>query len=128
MKTVNNAMNAGVRLGTLEVAALGRKAGLSLQCMIEVLNKGSARNQTTEKMLPAIAEGKASTNFALSLMLKDVNLALALATGAKVPTPMLQETQRTYDEAVRGGWGKEDFSAVTHVVETRIGRKVSERK
>jgi 3-hydroxyisobutyrate dehydrogenase len=88
MKTVNNAMNAGVRLGTLEVAALGRKAGLSLQCMIEVFSKGSARNQTTEKMLPAIAEGKASTNFALSLMLKDVNQAVALGMDTGVPMPV----------------------------------------
>ena len=32
---------------------------------------------------------------------------------------------RTYAEAVEHGWGKEDFSAVTHVIERRIGRKVS---
>ena len=38
---------------------------------------------------------------------------------------MLEETNRTYDEAVDNGWGKEDFSAVTHVVEKRIGRKLS---
>ena len=30
-----------------------------------------------------------------------------------------------FGEAVAGGWGKEDFSAVTHVIETRIGRKLS---
>ena len=88
MKMVNNAMNAGCRLGTLELVALGRKAGLSLQCMIEVLNKGSARNQTTEKMLPALAQGKASTDFALSLMLKDVNQAVALGMDTGVPMPV----------------------------------------
>jgi len=43
----------------------------------------------------------------------------------KVPAPMLAETKRTYDEAVARGWGKEDFSAVTHVVEHRIGRTLS---
>jgi hypothetical protein len=35
--------------------------------------------------------------------------------------------RRTYDAAVAGGWGKEDFSAVTHVVEQRIGRPLSRR-
>ena len=40
---------------------------------------------------------------------------------------MLEETKRTYDEAVDGGWGTEDFSAVTHVVEKRIGRRLSGR-
>ena len=38
---------------------------------------------------------------------------------------MLEGTKRTYDEPVEGGWGREDFSAVTHVIEKRIGRKLS---
>jgi 3-hydroxyisobutyrate dehydrogenase len=88
MKMVNNAMNATVRLGTLEIVAMGRKAGLSLQCMTAVLNKSGARNQTTDKMLPAIAQGKASTNFALSLMVKDVNQAVALGIEVGVPMPV----------------------------------------
>jgi len=45
----------------------------------------------------------------------------------QVPAPMLEETKRTYDEAVDSGWGREDFSAVTHVVEKRIGRRLSGR-
>ena len=64
-------------------------------------------------------------SFAAELMLKDAGLALDQARAAKVPTPMLEETQRTYAEAVADGWGKEDFSAVTHVIEKRIGGKVS---
>ena len=52
-------------------------------------------------------------------------LALDLARTAKVPTPMLEETKQTYGEAVAGGWGKDDFSAVTHVIEKRIGRRLS---
>ncbi|GGD96396.1 2-hydroxy-3-oxopropionate reductase [Caballeronia grimmiae] len=67
MKIVNNAMNATTRLGTLEVAVLGRKSGMSLADMAAFLNEGSARNQTTDKMLPALVEGKSSTNFALAL-------------------------------------------------------------
>jgi 3-hydroxyisobutyrate dehydrogenase-like beta-hydroxyacid dehydrogenase len=42
-----------------------------------------------------------------------------------VPAPLLKETQATYDEAFQAGWGREDFSAVTHVIERRIGRKLS---
>lgn len=90
MKIVNNAMNAACRLGTLEVAVLGRKAGIPLRDMAVFLNEGIARNQTTDRMLPALVEGKTSTNFALSLMLKDVNQALAL--GMAVGTPMYVTT------------------------------------
>lgn len=85
MKIVNNAMNATTRLGTLEVAVLGRKAGIPLADMAVFLNRGTARNQTTDKMLPALAEGKSSTNFALALMLKDINQAVSLGTTVGVP-------------------------------------------
>ena len=88
MKIVNNAMNAACRLGTLEVVAMGRKAGLSLAAMTKTLNAGRGRNQTTEKMLPAIARGEASTNFALALMLKDVSQAAALGMEQGVPMPI----------------------------------------
>jgi 3-hydroxyisobutyrate dehydrogenase len=88
MKMVNNAMNAGCRIGTLEIVALGRKAGLSLGPLTDALNMGAARNQTTVKMLPAIAEGKSSTNFALSLQLKDINQAVSLGMEIGVPMPI----------------------------------------
>lgn len=88
MKLVNNAMNAGCRLGTLEVVALGRKAGVPLREMADFLSRGEARNQTTEKMLPALVHGKASTNFSLALMLKDVNQAVSLGMDQGVPLPI----------------------------------------
>ncbi|SCU76877.1 2-hydroxy-3-oxopropionate reductase GarR [Cupriavidus necator] len=92
MKTVNNAMNACARLGTLEMAALGAKSGLSLAAMSDYLNRGKARNQTTDKMLPALAQGRASTNFALALMVKDVAQAVALGAQAGVPMPITSMT------------------------------------
>jgi 3-hydroxyisobutyrate dehydrogenase len=88
MKIVNNAMNAACRLGTLEIVAMGRKAGLSLASMTEALNAGRGRNQTTEKMLPAIARGEPSTNFGLGLMLKDVNQAADLGMAQHIPMPI----------------------------------------
>lgn len=88
MKTLNNAMNAACRLGTLEVAVMGRKMGLSLECMTDILNRSWAGNQTTAKMLPALSEGKASTDFALSLALKDQGQAVSLGMNIGVPMPI----------------------------------------
>ncbi len=92
MKTVNNAMNACARLGTLEMAALGAKAGLPLAAMSDYLNRGKARNQTTAKMLPALVQGKSSTNFALALMVKDVAQAVSLGAQTGVPMPITSAT------------------------------------
>ncbi len=88
MKTVNNAMNAGNRLGVLEVLAFGRKSGLTLQAMADHLSGSQACCQITDRMLPALLQGKASTDFALSLMLKDIYQALSLGMTHDAPMPI----------------------------------------
>lgn len=88
MALVNNAMNAGCQLGTLELVAVGRKAGLTLECMTDVLNKGGGRNETTEKTLPAIAHGKALTSSSLSSVLGDINQVISLGMELGVPLPV----------------------------------------
>jgi 3-hydroxyisobutyrate dehydrogenase len=87
LKLINNAMSAGCRLATLEASALGAKLGLPLSTVAEVLNRGPGRNKASKVMLPALLEGRpAAGSFALSLMLKHLNLATAL--GIKCGTPM----------------------------------------
>ena len=85
IKLVNNSMNAACRLATLEVVAMGKKMGLSLKAMTDSLNSGAGRNRTSKAMLPALIEGKASTNFSLSLMLKDMNQAASMGMECGAP-------------------------------------------
>ena len=87
MKLINNAMNADLRFSTLEIVAMGRKMGLSLQTMIDILNKGSGRNYITKVQLNDIQLRRPSTIFGLDLMLKDVTEAatLGIRTGAPMP-------------------------------------------
>lgn len=87
LKLVNNAIGAGYRIATLELAALGRKAGLGLGGIVERLNTGPAANFTSRNMLAGLVEGRSTTNFALSLMIKDLNEAfkLGLETNAAMP-------------------------------------------
>jgi len=88
MKAVNNMMNVGCRLATLEVVAMGRKFGLSLEAMTEAINHTTARNFTSQGMLHAIAQGRQSTKFGLALQVKDVNQAISLGLGEGVPMPI----------------------------------------
>ena len=87
VKLVNNTIAAVNRVGMLEAVAMGRKYGLSLQTMSDVINKSSGRSAATERALPALIEGVPSSNFALALMLKDVSLATQL--GSNCGAPML---------------------------------------
>jgi 3-hydroxyisobutyrate dehydrogenase len=88
MKSVNNMMNVGCRLSTLEVVAMGRKQGLTLPVMIEALNATTARNHTTRGLLPALLEGRQTVQFFLALQVKDMNQALAMGVDEGVPAPI----------------------------------------
>jgi len=87
IKLVNNTIAACNRIAALEAAAMGRKYGLSLAKMTEVINKSSGRNSTTEGAFPKMLEGQPTSDFGMALMLKDVTLATQL--GVKCGAPML---------------------------------------
>ncbi|MCZ6629007.1 MAG: NAD-binding protein, partial [SAR324 cluster bacterium] len=70
--------------------------------------------------------GDYSPRFRLALALKDINMARAVAAQAGVPVPVMEEARQTLEEAVADGYGDEDASAVTHVIEKRMGRKISQ--
>ena len=93
VKAINNAMNAACRLSTLEVVAMGRKLGLSLAALTEAINKSTGRSRISQTVLPAILEGRAATDFALKLMVKDVDQAISLAVQAAAPMPIASLTR-----------------------------------
>lgn len=88
LKAVNNMLNSGCRLATLELVAMGRKFGLSLETMIAALNATTATNFTTRGMLPAIAEGRQSTKFRLALQVKDAYQAVGMGAEQGVTMPL----------------------------------------
>jgi 3-hydroxyisobutyrate dehydrogenase len=85
LKLVNNTISTCNRFATLEGVAMGLKNRLRLETMTEVLNTGGARSRITENVLPALLRGERKAHFALSLMLKDLNLASQLATESGAP-------------------------------------------
>ena len=127
VKLIHNGLVAVNAVAVAEALAVCVQSGVDRETFYEVVRKGGGMAYGTyfERRAKRIFDGDFSPTFMAELMLKDAGLALDLARASKVPTPILEETRRTFEEAVAGGWGKEDFSAVTHVIETRIGRKLS---
>jgi 3-hydroxyisobutyrate dehydrogenase len=127
VKLIHNGLVAVNAVAVAEALAVVVQAGVDPSTFYEVVRKGGGMAYGTyfERRAKRIFDGDFSPTFMAKLMLKDAGLALALAKSAKVPTPILEETKRTFEEAIANGWGKEDFSAVTHVIEKRIGRKLS---
>jgi len=127
MKLAHNGLAAVISVAVAEALAACVQSGADPNVFYEVVRNGGGMAFGTyfDRRVKRMLDGDFSPTFAAELMLKDVGLALDLARTAKVPTPLLEETKQTYGEAVAGGWGKDDFSAVTHVIEKRIGRRLS---
>jgi len=127
VKLIHNGLAAATSVAVAEALAVCVQSGVDPYTFYDVVRNGGGMAFGTyfDRRAKRIFDGEFSPTFMCELMRKDAGLALALARASKVPTPILEETKRTYDEAVDGGWGKEDFSAVTHVIEKRIGRKLS---
>ncbi|TPQ40929.1 NAD-binding protein, partial [Cupriavidus pinatubonensis] len=133
MKMVNNAMNGACRMGMLEIVAMGIKAGLPLECItIDVNESRLGRSQVTEKMLPALVEGKASTRFGLPLMLKDITQAMMLGIEVGVPMPITSVVRGLLQVGVNtlgGGSQLEDMVGIIgKMAGTSIGPSGAEHK
>ena len=129
IKLAHNGLAAVVSVAVAEALAMCVQSGAEPNVFYDVVRNGGGMAFGTyfDRRVKRMLDNDFSPTFMAELMLKDVGLAVDLARAAKVPTPLLDETQRTYGEAVAGGWGKEDFSAVTHVIEKRIGRRLSQK-
>ena len=129
VKLLHNGLAAVVSVAVAEALAVCVQTGVDPYVFYDVVMNGGgmAYGRYFDRRVKRMLDGDFSPTFAVELMRKDAGLALDQARAANVPTPMLEETKRTYDAAMEGGWGREDFSGVTHVVEQRIGRKISPR-
>jgi 3-hydroxyisobutyrate dehydrogenase len=93
--------------------------------MTDALNRGAGRNQTTDKMLPAIARGEASTRFALSLMLKDVNQAVALGLQLRVPMPLVGGVRALLQAGLNTRGAAAQLEDMIGVIETMAGTRLA---
>ncbi len=127
IKLLHNGLAAVTAVAVAEALAVCVRAGVDPRVFDEVVRNGGGMAYGTyfERRVRRILDGEFTPTFMTTLMLKDAGLALAQAESVDVRTPLLAEARRTYQEAVEAGWGQEDFSAVTHVLERRIGRRIS---
>jgi 3-hydroxyisobutyrate dehydrogenase-like beta-hydroxyacid dehydrogenase len=127
VKLMHNGLAAVVSVAVAEALATCVTVGIDPYVFHEVVSKGGGMAYGTywERRVKRILDGEFSPTFMLQHMLKDASLALDHARQAGVPTPLLEETQRTYAEALTDGWATQDFSAVSRVIEKRIGRRLA---
>jgi 3-hydroxyisobutyrate dehydrogenase len=115
LKLVNNTWLAFANEAVAASVALARRLGLATGTVVDALGSAPLVSPWQAAKLQRIAEGEFSAQFALSLALKDVHLALQAAGDGrlKVLACLADEWQR----AVGQGLGEQDLTVVTQVIE-----------
>jgi 3-hydroxyisobutyrate dehydrogenase len=119
LKVVNNTWLAFAVEAVSASVALAHRLGLETEQVIEALGGGQLVSAWQAAKLQRIAEGEFSAQFALSLALKDVRLALQAADSDRFAAlaSLADEWQRAADQ----GLGDQDLTVVTRVLEQQGG-------
>lgn len=125
MKLVNNCLAATILGAVSEALVCGTKAGLQLDLMREVIGTTMAANAHLSINLPKKAlRGDFSPGFMISLAQKDVRLAMAMATGLGVETPLGATTLTLLEAAIAQGLARHDVGALLEFRERQAGIEV----
>ncbi len=115
LKLVNNTWLAFTAEAVAASMAVAHQMGLATDTVASVLHGGPIVAPWQEAKLQRIANGDFSPQFALSLALKDVRLALEAAGGARLGT--LGCLANEWQKAVDAGLGGQDVTVVTRALE-----------
>jgi putative dehydrogenase len=121
MKLVNN-MLAGVNLaGSCEALALGIRLGLDPQRVCDVVSASSGASWIFADRMPRVLAGDYAPKAAVTLLTKDVSLALGAAREADFPVPVAAAALQVYLATVALGHGAEDDAALVKFYQALTG-------
>jgi 3-hydroxyisobutyrate dehydrogenase len=109
MKLVVNTYLSFLIEGVAEALELGHRLGIDPAELDAVLEGGPLDAPLADAKLHKIAREDFTPEFPLQWALKDVDLALAAADGARLP--MLEALSRQWHTVVEAGYGRDDVSA-----------------
>ena len=111
-KMVNQICLAGLMQALAEALAFGRRAGLDMPQVLQVLSKGAAQSWQMENRGSTMLQGQFDFGFAVDWMRKDLGLALAEANrnGARLPVTALVD--QFYADLQQMGGQRWDISSL----------------
>lgn len=121
-KAVNNLVSATTLASAAEAVLLGERAGLDPEKLVEIINASSGRSASTEVKFPRyILNRTFKDGFAISLMNKDVKIALDAASKLGFPTIMGSAVGQVWQAAVAQGFGCKGHTAIYEFLEEFAG-------
>ena len=120
VKLINNLLIGFYTAGVSEALTLAKKNNLDLDDLFDMLNVSYGQSRIYERNYKSfIAKEDYEPGFALTLLIKDLNLALNLAENSELHLPISKALLSIYEEAYEAGLGEEDMSTLYK----RIGKQ-----
>lgn len=120
MKVINNTLLGLGLQAVAEALALGNKAGLNFDQLLDVLGQSTVVAPAHKGKLLNARSGEYPANFPLRLMHKDFGLALGLAAQLRVPMPATAVAQQLCAAELAKDV-EEDFSATIRLMQEMAG-------
>jgi 3-hydroxyisobutyrate dehydrogenase-like beta-hydroxyacid dehydrogenase len=109
LKLVLNTMVGATSALLAEALAIGRSGGLDMATMLEVVNNSAVASPLIRYKTQMITDDNYASAFPVTGMMKDFDIALALAREQHVPLPLLSHIRQSYEAAFVNGAGDQDF-------------------
>lgn len=125
MKALNNLVSAGGFLIGIEALLIGSRFGLSPDTMVDVLNASTGMNNSTQKKFKQfVLSRKFDAGFGLDLMVKDLGIALGVATETDTTTPYASLCLELWSAAQKTLGRGQDHTAVARFQEIIAGSEL----
>lgn len=111
-KMVNQICIAGLVQGLSEGINFGKKAGLDIEKVIEVISKGAAGSWQMENRYKTMNSGEYEHGFAVDWMRKDLGIVLDQAKANGVSTPITALVDQFYGDVQTMGGNRWDTSSL----------------
>ena len=111
-KMVNQICIAGLVQGLSEAINFGKKAGLNMEDVIEVISKGAAQSWQMENRYKTMIDDKFEFGFAVDWMRKDLKIAMDEANNNGSLLPVTEIIDKYYSEVQEMGGNRWDTSSL----------------
>jgi 3-hydroxyisobutyrate dehydrogenase len=121
VKAVNQVILAGTYVGVAEGLVLAMKCGLDPKIAVAALAGGAAQSWVLANRSERMIANDYPLGFRTALHLKDLRIALDLATELGAELPVTALTVALEEDLVAAGHGDEDVSNVARAIRSRSG-------
>jgi len=111
-KMVNQICIAGLVQGLAEGINFGKRAGLDIEAVIEVISKGAAQSWQMENRYQTMNKGEYEFGFAVDWMRKDLGICLDEAARIGADLPVTKIVDGFYEEIQQMGGNRWDTSSL----------------